>query len=219
MSSPSPLAEATSGVISSLISMLTFYPLDVHKTRVQSSNKLSSPPTTTQTKSKSVDLLLRILSTFTIPNSLAEAKQTLSPHYVGVQYKLIDTTVSSFTFFFILTLLKQKYKKMALLNPSSTLTPHVNLMMSSLAAMANTAITLPLDGIVTRKQTSAASEPVQPKLSPWAGLEPALMLSSNPAIHFTVYDVLKSAIVKNREGGVLSGFEAFLVGLIAKRLV
>ncbi|GMI09298.1 hypothetical protein TrVE_jg5818 [Triparma verrucosa] len=202
---PSPLAEATSGVIGSLCSMLAFYPLDVHKARVQSS---TSPKSAASSPRQSpFKLLLRILTTY-------PTRAAIAPHYVGVQYKMLDTVASSFTFFFILTLLKREYKR---LTNIESLNPTVNLMLSSLAAMANTTITLPLDGIVTRKQTSPSTpSSTKPPPSPWAGLEPALMLSSNPAIHYTAYDLIKSTIVTNRQQKTLNGFEAFLVGLIAK---
>jgi len=58
----------------------------------------------------------------------------------------------------------------------------------------------------------------------WKGLVPALLLCTNPAIHYTVYDVCKAHVVRYKRtrtkpaapSQVLSVTEAFLVGLVAK---
>ena len=58
----------------------------------------------------------------------------------------------------------------------------------------------------------------------WKGLVPALLLCTNPAIHYTVYDVCKAHLVRYKRtrtkpaapSQVLSVTEAFLVGLVAK---
>ena len=58
----------------------------------------------------------------------------------------------------------------------------------------------------------------------WKGLAPALLLCSNPSIHYTVFDILKSKTIarkkqRNRQGSrgyQLSVSEAFVLGLLAK---
>ena len=57
----------------------------------------------------------------------------------------------------------------------------------------------------------------------WKGLVPALLLCTNPAIHYTVYDVCKAQVVQYKRTRTtkqtpqsLSVTEAFLVGLVAK---
>ena len=60
----------------------------------------------------------------------------------------------------------------------------------------------------------------------WKGLVPALLLCTNPAIHYTVYDVCKAHVVRYKTTRtrtpapaapqLLSVTEAFLVGLVAK---
>ncbi|CAJ1933800.1 unnamed protein product [Cylindrotheca closterium] len=52
----------------------------------------------------------------------------------------------------------------------------------------------------------------------WKGLIPALLLCSNPSIHYTAFDLTKVRILERRkqEGYKLSMPEAFLVGLFAK---
>ena len=51
----------------------------------------------------------------------------------------------------------------------------------------------------------------------WKGLLPALLLCSNPAIHYTVYDSIKSRMMASQsQQQRLSMRQAFLLGLIAK---
>ena len=55
----------------------------------------------------------------------------------------------------------------------------------------------------------------------WKGLVPALLLCSNPAIHYTVFDVLKTNLLSlpggaRRKKSKLSMSEAFILGLLAK---
>lgn len=52
----------------------------------------------------------------------------------------------------------------------------------------------------------------------WKGLVPALLLCTNPSIHYTVFDMTKARILERRKqkGYKLSMAEAFLIGLFAK---
>lgn len=52
----------------------------------------------------------------------------------------------------------------------------------------------------------------------WKGLTPALLLCSNPSINYTVFDVAKNQILSktHRQSSSLSMVEAFMVGLFAK---
>eukprot|EP00980_Cylindrotheca_fusiformis_P025310 scaffold13478_cov132-Cylindrotheca_fusiformis.AAC.3 len=50
----------------------------------------------------------------------------------------------------------------------------------------------------------------------WKGIVPALLLCSNPSIHYTAFDLAKTRILNRRERKELSMSEAFLVGLFAK---
>ncbi|KAL3944325.1 MAG: hypothetical protein SGBAC_001618 [Bacillariaceae sp.] len=52
----------------------------------------------------------------------------------------------------------------------------------------------------------------------WKGLVPALLLCSNPSIHYTTFDLTKARILARRkqEGYKLSMLESFLIGLFSK---
>lgn len=136
----------------------------------------------------------------------------------------------------------------------------MRLVLSAIAAMLNTCLTLPLDVISARHQTiepslsrrrSSFLEPTDEgeedeeeedeeekkeetgavlrqqmkrvnsfpgwKIgSLWKGLKPSLILCSNPAINYTVYDTIKSQYTLARATSSLSSGEAFLLGIFSK---
>ena len=198
-------------MVGTLVSMFVFYPIDLEKTKIQAQSP-SNTPSNSSVHQSPLSLLLRILKTFPPTSS-----SSLAATYAGVSHKACYSVVSSFTFFFLLTLLKNRYKAS---RSTTKIPPQINLALSCLAAMGNTLLTLPLDGLVVRIQTG--SSPL-PSFSPdlWAGLQPALLLSSNPAIHYTVYDVIKSLVLasdhmSDHADAKLGALSAFLVGLGAK---
>jgi hypothetical protein len=66
-------------------------------------------------------------------------------------------------------------------------------------------------------QRSLSSQ-IKEVLSLWKGLVPSLLLSCNPAIHYTVFDMAKSHLLSRRGNGKsnLTMTDAFLLGLLAK---
>ena len=135
----------------------------------------------------------------------------------------------------------------------------MRLLLSAVAAMLNTCLTLPLDVLSARHQTiepslsrrrSSFLEPTDEgeeeedndeeekkeetgavlrqqmkrvnsflgwKIgSLWKGLKPSLILCSNPAINYTVYDTIKSRYTLARATSSLSLSEAFLLGIFSK---
>jgi hypothetical protein len=53
-------------------------------------------------------------------------------------------------------------------------------------------------------------------LSLWKGLVPSLLLCSNPAIHYTVFDMTKAQLLRRRGKSNLTMMDAFLLGMLAK---
>ena len=214
------LADALSGVAASLVSLWTFYPFDMYKTNVQANNKCS-------------DGLYR-----------------------GLGVKTLHTASSSFCYFYI-------YSWISKGKHYSTLK---RLILSAIAAMLNTCLTLPLDVLSAKQQTatkpkrqetsetnnseaagendevasidlhedekkddihppetahhaqttaSTLSKETQTLTHLWKGLYPSLLLCSNPSIHYTVFDSIKSQILQPDEKN-LTMAQAFFVGLFAK---
>jgi len=137
------LADAVCGVISSLVSMIAFYPVDVWKTSLQADvSKISL----VQHDANVIHILSRVSELFR-----------------GLPHKIIHTMGSSFTYFFVYSLVQTKYtayrrRCMSSSNTSSKNSGSINtststkLLLTAFAAVINTCITLPLDTISSRKQ-------------------------------------------------------------------
>ncbi len=274
------LADATAGVVGSLVSMLCFYPVDVWKTSLQAAaGQASTTDADLQQQTSSLqkprlhryyDLLLKLSSI------------QIADLFRGLHHKVAHTIVSSFTYFFVYSLVDTKYLAYRQRNQSSStsgtykMTTVAKLLLTAFSAMINTAITLPFDTISSRiqaghrnnvlpnkkenrKQCTVRREEEQlyikqyslntnlPKeafestnttgddidedkrsiqirsiLSLWNGLLPALLLCTNPAIQYTMFENLKSALLQHKSpqqqprSKHLTMGEAFISGLISK---
>jgi len=134
------LADAVCGVISSLVSMIAFYPVDVWKTSCQADvSKISL----VQHDANVIHILSRVSKLFR-----------------GLPHKIIHTMGSSFTYFFVYSLVQTKYtayrrRCMSSSNTSKnsgSINTSTKLLLTAFAAVINTCITLPLDTISSRKQ-------------------------------------------------------------------
>jgi len=222
ITAPSALADATAGAIGSVLATATFYPLDVLKVKVQASLEDGRRDVEkTDRRAIGGSLLALIL-------------RSGSGLFRGLGAKSAHTVASSFVYFYIYSSAKARYRR-ARGGSGSKISPTAGLVLAALSAMMNTAVTMPLDVLVTRRQTEdggrggkTAGDSAEAVADPlegtkrlrigdlWSGLAPALMLSSNPAIQYTVYDECKSALLKFKRGSGLSMAESFLIGTIAK---
>jgi hypothetical protein len=82
---------------------------------------------------------------------------------------------------------------------------------------------IPQQVIRSSKSTFHSNHKLKDILGLWKGLLPSLLLTSNPAINFTVFDVLKSMLLKHKSKSAkqnstigLSVAEAFVIGTIGK---
>mmetsp|Transcript_28262 Transcript_28262/g.60225 ORF Transcript_28262/g.60225 Transcript_28262/m.60225 type:complete len:561 (-) Transcript_28262:96-1778(-) len=151
-------ADATAGVIGSLVSMLAFYPVDVWKTSLQAgvpTNNTSSSEednvastTTSSSGERHHGLTQWLLS--------PSVQSKLSKLFRGLPHKIVHTIVSSFTYFYVYSLVQTKYathrRSLQLANNNSTSSTATKLLLTAFAAVINTGITLPLDTISSRKQ-------------------------------------------------------------------
>jgi hypothetical protein len=325
------LVDAAAGVIGSLVSMLVFYPLDVWKTNLQAgtSKHECRQRFSTDTEANDVDSTV-------INVEKAHSKQwihQLSRLFRGLSYKIAHTTVSSFTYFYVYSLVQTKYfahrrliaSRQGIESKITKISTVTKLALAAFSAMINTIITLPLDTLSSRMQagthevaciesnisgklldrersskdqednpcpskplnrasnrahndsavsrdeynsignkspsnqnrsqlyisspekfkfsfstnlreeaftpnpikSTESKQRLQSILSLWNGLLPAILLCSNPAIQYTMYDTLKSSLLLHRQkvstnqhqstqSNNLSMKESFLFGLISK---
>ncbi len=284
------LADATAGVVGSLVSMLCFYPVDVWKTSLQAAAGRAS--TADADKSRQQPSSVQNQQLYHLLSKLSSIQ--IADLFRGLHHKVAHTIVSSFTYFFVYSLVDTKYLAYRRGNGStSTSGPYKTstiekLLLTAFSAMINTAITLPFDtissriqaghgsnGIPDRKETQNQSivkeknklnggldqtreeerlyikkyslntnlpkeafesrntttdnidgekrnQQLRSILSLWNGLLPAILLCTNPAVQYTMFENLKSALLQHRSSQQQQGsnrmtmWEAFVFGLISK---
>ncbi|XP_057960466.1 peroxisomal adenine nucleotide carrier 1-like [Malania oleifera] len=210
------LSEATSGAVGALLSTTILYPLDTCKTKYQAEARAQG-----QQKYRNLsDVLLEAIST----------RQVLSL-YQGLGTKNLQSFIAQFVYFYGYSYFKRTYLEFS---GSKFIGTKVNLIVAAAAGACTAIITQPLDTASSRMQTSAfgKSKGLWATLTEgtWSeafdGLGISLLLTSNPAIQYTVFDQLKQRLLKeklkNTQKGsspqALSAFSAFVLGAISKSI-
>ena len=209
--------SALEGMLASLAAVIMFYPLDTLKTRQQVALDSSSFVDAPSPNSKLINLV--------------------KSYYKGLPFKVAHTIISSFVFHFWLQcgkeLLLLRKKRSRHGRHHQKLTVRENLLVTTLSAIVNLFFSLPFDTITTRLQiypssSSSSSSSSSTNLSEevwfdptllYRGLQPAILLASNPAIHYTSFDFFKGLVVVGGGGAgeeKLTMLQAFFIGLLAK---
>ncbi|CAH1116659.1 unnamed protein product [Phaedon cochleariae] len=179
------LVHATSGATGSIFAMTSVYPIDMVKFRKQLDDKEI-------TQKSTLDAIIHLMKT-----------EGIGSLYRGVRPVLITLGVSTFVYFYTFHGIKS-------LIPKEMVNSKTDLFLSIFAGVVNVVTTNPLwvvnnrlkakgqlpftgllDGLVHIATTEGIS-------ALWNGVGPSLVLVSNPAIHFTIYEALKRRVkVKN----------------------
>ncbi|XP_022743637.1 peroxisomal adenine nucleotide carrier 1-like [Durio zibethinus] len=208
------LSEATSGAIGSLLSTTILYPLDTCKTKYQAEVQAHG-----QRKYRNLsDVLWEAISTGQVPSL-----------YQGLGTKNLQSFIAQFVYFYGYSYFKRLYLEKS---GSKSIGTKANLILAAAAGACTAIVTQPLDMASSRMQTSAFGKSkglwktlTEGTLSDaFDGLGISLLLTSNPAIQYTVFDQLKQRLLKKKlkeadHGSspvVLSAFTAFLLGAISK---
>ncbi|CAK1586113.1 unnamed protein product [Parnassius mnemosyne] len=192
------LVHAMAGATGSVVGMAVFYPLDILRSRLQvdEADKL---------RGSSLDLLVQLAN-----------NEGIMSLYRGLAPVLQSLSVSNFVYFYSFHTLRS-----FTLKGNSAMQ---DLMFGMLAGSINVLVTSPLWVVNTRMKleknnyTSLVEglgdvfkkEGLQ---GLWSGTVPSLLLVSNPAIQFMVYEALKRKLMS---AGYFDNYAAFLVGAIAK---
>lgn len=172
MSTREAFADATAGVVGSLISLYAFYPIDVIKINLQADQrKRNVNDADEEDNIQSHHDLRRSSSVVSLLQDMIAKHPSkmdfLKSLFRGLHYKTAHTTASSFAYFFIYSWIQSKHKHYLmrkhrigqgsdssvnndLLKPSTSM----RLLLSAIAAMVNVTFTLPLDVLAARSQTS-----------------------------------------------------------------
>ncbi|KAG6444855.1 peroxisomal membrane protein PMP34 [Manduca sexta] len=192
------LVHAVAGATGSIVGMAVFYPLDTLRSRLQveDSNKLHG---------SSWELLMKLAN-----------EEGLESLYRGLSPVLQSLSVSNFVYFYSFHALRKLSPK-----PTSALQ---DLMFGIIAGSINVILTSPLWVVNTRMKLEktncntlfeglielAKNEGAK---GLWSGTVPSLLLVSNPAIQFMVYESLKRKLVTK---GSFDTYTAFMIGAAAK---
>jgi len=221
-----PLLEAVGGSLAATLSVTAFYPLEVLRVHLQKQ----------QERQGGGSVAAEALAEVTSPErwkKLVELWQRVVFNR-GAGLRLVHTQVTSFLFYGL-------YRHITKTFFAKRKGAWANVLASTSAAILTVLMVgTPLDGIILRLQTrtEAQTEAVEERprsgglLSQAAklykGVTPALLLCLNPAIHFTVYDYLKLAILNassrrlvtydNMHEHALTAGQAFVVGALAKAI-
>ncbi|XP_072977166.1 peroxisomal adenine nucleotide carrier 1-like [Typha angustifolia] len=211
------LTEATSGAVGALVSTTVFYPLDTCKTKYQAEVQSHG----SQKYRNLSDVLWEAIS----------SNQVLSL-YQGLGTKNLQSFISQFIYFYGYNYFKRLY---LVKSGAKFVGTKANLVVGAAAGACTVILTQPLDIVSARMQTCAfgKSKGFWETLTEgsWRdafdGLGVSLLLTSNPAIQFTVYDQLKHRVL-HRQGSkdlpptgesspaALSALSAFVLGAFSK---
>ncbi|KFK37933.1 hypothetical protein AALP_AA3G049000 [Arabis alpina] len=208
------VSEATSGAVGSLLSTTILYPLDTCKSKFQAEIRARG-----QQKYRYLsDVLWEAIS-----------KRQILSLYQGLGTKNLQSFVSQFIYFYSYSYFKRVHSERT---GSKSIGTKANLLIAAAAGACTSVLTQPLDTASSRMQTSefGESKGLWKTLTEgtWGdafdGLGISLLLTSNPAIQYTVFDQLKQHLLKQKtekaENGsspvVLSAFMAFVLGAVSK---
>jgi len=127
------LADALAGVIATLISLWTFYPIDVLKTKLQAGTENDDD------------------------NSNHKNNSLWTGLFRGLQLKTLHAASSSFCYFYLYSFIASWWTSHYNNNGSNKVSPAVRLSLSAVAAMMNTFLTLPLDVLASQKQAATTN--------------------------------------------------------------
>ncbi|KAF3336900.1 peroxisomal adenine nucleotide carrier 1-like protein [Carex littledalei] len=211
------LAEATSGAVGALVSTTAFYPLDTCKTKYQAEVKSEG----NQKYRHLTDVLKEAI----------KENKVLSL-YQGLTTKNLQTFISQFIYFYGYSFFKQLYLRKS---GKKSIGTTANLVVGVAAGCCTVILTQPLDNASSKMQTCAFGK----SKGLWSTLTEgslgdafdaigiSILLTTNPAIQYTVFDQLKLRLLREKNqnarsnGAVsnavaLSAFSAFMLGAISK---
>ncbi|KAL9701785.1 hypothetical protein quinque_005226 [Culex quinquefasciatus] len=205
--------HAVSGATGSVIAMSAFYPLDTVRSRLQ----LEEPERR------------KALSTWEVLKQLI-AEEGFNTLYRGIVPVLQSLCISNFVYFYT-------FHSMKALRAAADVTPSAlsDLLLGSLAGVVNVFSTTPFWVVNTRLKMKGLGHRVKDNSTHydnlldglmyigrtegakglWAGALPSLLLVTNPAIQFMVYESLKRRLLADG-GRNVSSVTFFAIGAVAK---
>ncbi|CCI40132.1 unnamed protein product [Albugo candida] len=208
------LAQACAAGLGGFLSTTILYPLDTLKTRIQSKNKaFANHEEVEEGQSKAV--------------SKIDSEGAIMSLYRGIQYKAAEATVSKFLYFYAYTFLSQASSA----NGTNSMSTGMDLFLGYLSEISHRPLTIPMEVIATRLQTSSENSPSVADIVSqiasesgvsgfYKGLRAYLILGLQPAIQYTLFQRVKVFYLSRykRNMFALTALEAFFLGAIARSI-
>lgn len=205
------VGHAVAGGVAGMAAIALFYPLSSVSTRLQvQAREVAAGSSTSRVPYKgTLDAFKRVTS-----------EEGVFALYSGLKASLIGIAASNTVYFYWYSYLREHA-----LAQRKELSSLENLGISSLAGVINVISTLPIWVVNTRMQldtTKSLKEQLYTVYKEegirgfYKGLIPSLILVSNPAVQFMVFERLKSITLKRTSRKRLSATDAFLLGAVAK---
>lgn len=237
------LAEAASASVGGAVSASVLYPLEVLKTKMQavSSGASSKPSTDDANKNKEEGDEEEAVELADL-SAVQFAKNLYDEGGVGIFYEGIGTSAfqsacEKALYFFAYTYFKNSYQSIK----GGSIGTVENLILGGMAEWAHLPITLPIDCLTTKIQTSKNIDGNPYKImmamfsekgakGMYKGWEAYYVLCLKPAIQYTVYEQIKAIILlsrskqhnqsrgRKRSSQTLSPAESFILGMIARAI-
>ncbi|XP_067673499.1 peroxisomal membrane protein PMP34-like isoform X1 [Haliotis asinina] len=212
----SNLVHAVSGAVGSVVAITVFFPLDTARTRLQIDDQRESKHT---------------------PQVIGDIIKEEGIHgiYRGWFSVVSSLCLSNFVYFYTYNGLKSVF-----IGPGEKAAPSKDLFLGFVSGIVNVLVTTPLWVVNTRIKLQGAKlhtkkyeehttqqykgildcltkiVKAEGVFGLWNGTMPSLLLASNPAIQFMVYEFIKRYFQKLLRTPELSGFLYFVIGAIAK---
>eukprot|EP00835_Amoeboradix_gromovi_P006594 NODE_807_length_4058_cov_0.317252.p2 type:complete len:281 gc:universal NODE_807_length_4058_cov_0.317252:3100-3942(+) len=202
MSKLTPTQDAFAGAIGAVISLMTVYPLDISKTKLQ-----------VQTNEKA--------STWSILKSIYD-EEGIAGLYTGLASAIIQTFSGNFSYFFWYRFIRSRF-----LRGGKSLSTISELAIGAAAGALCQITTIPISVVVTRQQTTSRASRKSlvgtwdeiVNESGWIGLykgfKASIILTVNPSITYGVFQRLKSWLAKSK---TISPLHVLLLGALSKSL-
>lgn len=211
--SVSPIVDASAGAIGALLANSVVFPLDVVKSRLQTQSKsLKHADPSLHRYSSATDAIIKIYTT--------EGLQGL---YAGLASGLLGTLIASFSYFFIYSSLRGQYSRRI---NGTQISTAMELILGAAAGALCQFIVLPIGIINTRQQTAqkplgfnatvAIIHKEEGLQGFWKGLRASLVLCTNPAITYGLFERTKRVILESTNKKSLTSSQIFIIGAFSK---
>jgi solute carrier family 25 (peroxisomal adenine nucleotide transporter), member 17 len=203
------VSEVVAASLGGAVSASILYPLEVLKCKMQAVDEQDDDDD--ESNKSMIPFALKVYQ-----------KEGSSVFFRGVETSALQSALEKALYFFAYTFLKELH---TFVTKKSDMSAAMNLALGCAAEWAHLPITLPVDAWTTKIQTSNEA-PFKILLTMlgdkncnfYKGLSAYTLLCFKPALQYTIYEQVKTALLASRRNTStsLSAMEAFVLGMVAR---